>query len=50
MEFLNVDKIIFSTNDDKVLSLKYEEKEYKAIKLKRCFPFLSPDNYISKKS
>lgn len=47
MEFLNVDKIIFSTNDDKVLSLKYEEKEYKAIKLKRCFPFLSPDNYIS---
>ena len=46
MEFLNVDKIIFSTNDDKVLSLKYEDTEYKAIKLKRCFPFLSPDNYI----
>jgi hypothetical protein len=47
MEFLNVNKIIFSANDDKVLSLNYENKEYKAIKLKRCFPFLSPNNYIS---
>ena len=47
MEYLNVKELIFSCDDEKVLSLQYKDKDFKAIKLKRCFPFSSPDQYIS---
>ena len=47
MEYLNANEIIFSNDDEKVLSLKYNGVLYQAIKLKRCFPFLSPDCFIS---
>ena len=47
MEYLNIEKLIFIANENKTLALKYDEREYSSIKLKRCFPFLNPNQFIS---
>ena len=47
MEYLLIEKLIFIANENKTLALKYDDKEYASIKLKRCFPFLSPNQFIS---
>ena len=47
MEYLLIEKLIFIANENKTLALKYDGREYSSIKLKRCFPFLSPNQFIS---
>ena len=46
MEYLIPSELKFISDDNKVLGLKYLDKEYKAIKLKRCFPFNNPNKFI----
>ena len=46
MEYLIPSELKFISSDNNVLGLKYLDKEYKAIKLKRCFPFNNPNFFI----
>lgn len=47
MDYLNNEKIILKKEENKLISLTYEDKTYFAIKVIRCFPLTNPDSYIS---
>ena len=47
MEYLDISKIKFLSNDNQLLSMYYDSKYYPSIKLKRCFPFQEANKYIS---
>ncbi len=46
MEYINTQKIKFIVNEGEMLKLEYDGKVYPSIKLKRCFPFNNPENFI----